>query len=126
MSIVIDASQAHVLAAELGAASFAATGKAMVVVERGALNVKNTARDLAPAGPHTPMYPYSITYDMHYGLGDVRAEIGPDKGRSQGALGNIFEYGTGDTPPRPHLGPALEGEADNFADHMADIADGIW
>lgn len=123
--MIIDASQVKLLAADLGAASFAATGKAMAITERGALNVKNKARELAPKGPHTPAYAASITYDMRYTLASITAEIGPDKGRPQGALGNIFEYGTGDTPPLPHLGPALEAEADNFEEHMGNITDGI-
>jgi hypothetical protein len=123
---IVDASQAKILAAQLNGASWAATGKAQAVVKRGAMNVKQQAQALAPSGPHTPAYASSITFDTFAELGGFKAEIGPDKGRAQGALGNIFEYGTGDTPPIPHLGPALEAEADAFEDHMGKIADGIW
>lgn len=125
MIVGIDATQASRLAVDLGVASLAATGKAIAVTSKGALNVKTRAQALAPKGPHTPAYASSITYDMVYGLTEIRAEIGPDKGRAQGALGNIFEYGTGDTPPHPHLGPALESEADAYEKHMGDIVDGI-
>lgn len=123
--IGLDMTQVSRLAVDLGTASFAATGKAIAVTQKGAMNVKTEAQRLAPSGPHTPAYAASISFDMHYGLGSVRAEIGPDKGRRQGALGNIFEYGTGDTPPKPHLGPALEAEADNYERYMGDIVDGV-
>jgi len=125
--VILDVSQVKALAVTLNAASFTATGKAIAVTERGAMNVKKGAQALAPKGPHTPAYAASISYDMRYTPGSITAEIGPDKDRPQGALGNIFEYGTGDPPraPIPHLGPALEAEADNFAEHIGNIADGI-
>lgn len=125
MSIIIDASQVSVVAVELNAAAAAALPKAAAVAGRGALNVKKEAQALAPKGPHTPYYAKSISYDVTTSPTGVKAEIGPDKGRRQGALGNIFEYGTGDTPPHPHLGPALEGEADNFAEYMGAIGDDL-
>ena len=36
----------------------------------------------------------SITYESHYLPGRVRYEIGPDKSRRGGALGNIYYFGT--------------------------------
>jgi len=119
---IIDASQAKVVAVKLNAAAAASLPKAAAVTGRGAMNVKKTAQELAPKGPHTPHYAKSISYDVTTSPAGVKAEIGPDKNRRQGPLGNIFEYGTGDTPPHPHLGPALEREADNFEKYMGDIA----
>ena len=48
------------------------------------------------------------------GLGVVSADIGPDKSKPQGALGNILEYGTVNNAPFAHLGPALDREAPGF------------
>lgn len=125
MTFIIDASQAKIVAVELNAAAAAALPKAAAVAGRGALNVKKAAQSLAPKGPHTPAYARSISYDVSTTLGGVKAEIGPDKNRPQGALGNLFEYGTPMHAPQPHLGPALEGEADNFAEYMGAIGDDL-
>jgi len=111
---LMGAGQLTKLAGDLAEAAVSATAAAKPVVSKGALNVKKTARQLAPSGPHTPAYRYSITYDTFVRGGQVVAEIGPDKDRNQGPLGNIFEYGTSEHPPQPHMGPALEQEADPF------------
>lgn len=84
------------------------------VVERGALNIKQDAARRASGLKHAPAYPQSISYDVHNTFGGVTAEIGPDKGRRQGALGNILEFGTPNNAPRPHLNPALDVEEPKF------------
>lgn len=69
-------------------------------------------------------YPDSITYTVTESSGSVvKAEIGPDKEKPQGALGNLLEYGTSKLPPLPHLQPALMAEADDFEEHMGDAAE---
>lgn len=81
------------------------TRKALQV---NAQRIKDDAKQLASGLRHAPLYPNSITYDTRVGAGWVEAVIGPDKGRPQGALGNILEYGTSKNPPYAHLGPALD------------------
>jgi hypothetical protein len=120
---VMDVTQAHMFAADLATAGVRAGIAAVGVVERGALNVKTTARGLAPSGPHTPAYASSITYTMKISGSQVAAEIGPEP-RGQGNLGNIFEYGTSTQGPQSHLAPALEQEAPRFERFMAQLADG--
>lgn len=72
---------------------------------------------------HIKQYPRSITHTVKdSGATLVTAEIGPDKDKSQGPLGNILEYGTSKNPPYPHLQPALDAEADNFEDLIGDAA----
>lgn len=92
------------------------------VVSKGALNIKTEARENAPHGPHTPHYRNSINYDIKREDDAVEAEIGPDKNKRQGPLGNIFEYGTIDTPPKPHLEPALDHEEDRFYEACEQLA----
>lgn len=92
------------------------------MVSKGSLNVKNDARELAPHGPHTPSYRSSISYDITTGEDRVEGEIGPDKNRRQGALGNLFEYGTVDTPAIPHLNPALDAEEPRFYEAAKQLA----
>lgn len=97
--------------------------EARAVVARGALNIKNDARDRAPHGPHTPAYAASITYDLGDTVSEIRAAIGPDKNRPQGPLGNIFELGSPGRPPQPHLMPALDAEEPRFREHIADLGE---
>jgi hypothetical protein len=84
------------------------TRKAISVTAR---LVRDDARQRISGHPHLPAYPYSITYDVRAVPGGVEAEIGPDKDRRQGPLGNLIEYGTSRTAPLPHLGPTLDAAA---------------
>ena len=76
--------------------------------------VKESARSRITGYKHLPAYPYSITYDTKYLGLSVEGEIGPDKSRKQGPLGNIVEFGTSNNAPIPHLGPALDENVDDF------------
>ena len=84
---------------------------------------------------HAPAFPYSITYDIGVGYGQtlgqsvgsvigggiasaqsstLRAEIGPDKGRAQGALGNLIEYGSVNNPPQGIMHGAVQANEADF------------
>ena len=94
---------------------------ARAVVSKGSLNIKTDAQQRAPHGPHTPYYASSITYDLYDRRDEISSQIGPDKNRKQGALGNIFELGTPGHPPKPHLVPAADAEEPRFQQHVADL-----
>ena len=99
------------------------------VVKKAAVNVKRDWRDnaLASSGVHTPRYPYSITFDEPVREGkSVSVEIGPDKAKSQGALGNLLEYGSVNNPPHNDGKRAAEAEAPRFERELGKVADGIW
>lgn len=98
----------------LDSAAVDVLGACEALVSKGGLNVKTDGRRLAPHGPHTPHYRDSISYDITRGATWVEAEVGPDKDRRQGSLGNIFEFGTNDTPPIPHMMPAADLEEPRF------------
>lgn len=124
--MVVDATDAFRAAAQLAAVAAATNAATSAVVKKGALNVKNdaaaTVRDRAGGG-RLRHYPHSISYDVTVTASRATAEIGPDKDRMQGALGNIIEFGTATLPPVvPHLGPALDRESDTFEDHVGDAA----
>lgn len=97
------------------------------VAVKGAMNIRDDARAriLAQASKgYVAQYPRSITYTVTESSGSiVGVEIGPDKDRPQGALGNILEYGTSKNPPYPHLQPAFEAEQDNFERYLGDAAE---
>lgn len=93
------------------------------VVERGALNVKKDWRQRWGGIAHAPALPAAVTYDVVYGFGSVSAEIGPDKDKRQGALGNIIEFGTSKNAPIPGGLPALAAEAPRFERALADLGE---
>lgn len=85
------------------------------VVKAGKVNahrIRDTARRIISGHPYLPAYPSSITYDVtDRGVGrGFLSEIGPDKGRNQGPLGNFVEYGKPNQAPLPHLSPALDAQ----------------
>ncbi len=106
---------------------------AMPIYKRAAVetgrSVRDTARENAAGMAHAPAFPQSITHgfvgDSHgggalgafvgrdFGRYDIVMEIGPDKDRPQGALGNLIEYGSVNNPPMGILHGALQAhEAD--------------
>jgi hypothetical protein len=76
--------------------------------------VRDDARNRIKGHKYLPAYPYSITYDVKVTGEGIEGEIGPDKGKAQGPLGNIVEYGTSKNAPIPHLGPALDANAEDL------------
>ncbi|MEW5658353.1 hypothetical protein ABGT92_23905 [Streptomyces cinereoruber] len=97
----------------------------VAIVTRGALNVKNGWRTnaIASSGRHARRYPYTIGYDVTPLPGGASAEVGPDKGKTQGALGNLLEYGSVHNPPHNDGGRALITEAPAFEAHVAALAE---
>lgn len=118
MSIRFDTAEVRAVGEILVDASRVAPVEARKVVAKGALNIKNDARRRVSGLAHAPAYPSSITYDTEQTATGATAEIGPDKGKRQGALGNILEYGTLKNAPRPHMGPAAEAEKPKFEKAM--------
>ena len=53
----------------------------------------------------------------------LEAEIGPDKSRPQGALGNLLEFGSENNPPHNDGGRALQAEEPRFLEHLGKIVD---
>lgn len=95
-------------------------GKARTVSAR---KIKDQAKKGAGGIGHAPYYPNSITYDLHDNGDEISAEIGPDKSLTQGALGNILEFGTSKNAPIPHLGPALYANEADFVNGVLKAID---
>lgn len=106
----------------LGRAPGVAAVEVRGIVARGALNIKNDARRRISGLRHAPAYPASITYDSHETPTGAWAEIGPDKSKRQGALGNLLEFGSVKNPPHPHMLPAGEAERPRFEQTLEGIA----
>lgn len=92
------------------------------VVERGANNVKRSMRDDARSSGHYKHFNRSISYDM---VDDLVAEIGPDKDRIQGALGNILYFGTSNNAPVLDINVGITRETPRFELALADVAEDV-
>ena len=79
---------------ELGKISGSALNETDAVLEKGAHKIKEDLVSGAKSSRHFKGMAGSISYDSMYGVGVARYEIGPDKSRSNGALGNIYYFGT--------------------------------
>ena len=81
------------LIAALAKAPDEATRAARAVVQKGALNVKDALNQQAYDSRHFKGMGGSVTFDMKVSPRSITAEIGPDKERRGGALGNLFFFG---------------------------------
>lgn len=119
----MDFSEVDALAKQLDVDGEAIKKKVPPVVRRGALNIKDGMRQDAQNGGHYKHFNRSITYDETNG--GMGAEIGPDKGLVQGALGNILYFGTSKNTPVLNLQGPLEKETPRFERALADVAEDI-
>jgi hypothetical protein len=103
VGVTWDMSEVGQLAADLGKGNARVVRDTRTAIEVGARAVQKAARKRVTGLAHAPGAPDAITFDVH----GLEAEIGYDKGRRQGALGNILEYGTAKNGPIPALGPGL-------------------
>lgn len=112
------------------AGSEAITRQVEAVVKKAAVNIKKDWRENAKAsvGNKAGAYPFSITFDGPTRNGHtVEAEIGPDKDKKQGALGNLIEYGAPAQNTAPHNDGkrAADKELPNFERNLANAAASI-
>lgn len=99
-SFAVDDSELQQFAADLGEVGANAGRYVRAAVEVSARHVKDGWREETEGILGARGFPSTIGYDVKtfqgFGASVVQAEIGPDKERGQGALGNLIEYG-GDT-----------------------------
>lgn len=118
----VDKSEVDALAADLGAVRQVAGRYIRAAVEVSARHVKDDWKDETQGISGARAFPFSIGYDVNtfhgFGVSVVQAEIGPDKERAQGALGNLIEYGgetSGGLMSNRGAGAAVtRGVADDF------------
>jgi hypothetical protein len=122
VTVRVDSSDINRLAADLLSAGPQAAVAIRATTVRAAVKIRDNARQAISGLEHAPHYPQSITYDLEQRPDGVTAVIGPDKDRTQGALGNILEFGTSKNPPHAHLGPSLDREAGTWLRYVTEAA----
>lgn len=122
---MIDLTELEALNEVIAASGAVVEQEGAAIVKRGAQNVKTSwrANAAASAGAHARLYPSSISYDVITAPGVVEAEIGPDKGRVQGPLGNILEFGTSTQAGHNDGGQALDDEEPRFLEQIEALAE---
>jgi hypothetical protein len=94
------------------------------VVGRGAFNIKKDWQAAWRGLSYVPALSGAVSYDVTRTTKVIRAEIGPDKKKRQGPLGNVIEFGTVNNPPHPGGLPALDRERPRFEEALiAAVAD---
>ncbi len=124
---LIDLSEVRALATDLGKTSREVEREADKVLERGALGVKNAMADDARSthSGHAKHFHRSISYDRRYGVGRMSYEIGPDKGRIQGALGNLLYFGSSNNAPTLDIEAGLIEEEPKLLSEMGKMLERV-
>lgn len=91
------------------------------VVGRGMFNIKRDWKARWTGYAHIPHLPNAINYDVDTKGDTVSGEVGPDKTKRQGPLGNLIEFGSENNAPIPGGLPALAAEEPKFQQALADM-----
>lgn len=76
--------------------------------------VRDDARQFASGIGHAPHYPRSIQSEARHPFAGALVEIGPQVGGPQWGLGDVLEWGTPNSAPHTHMGPAMDRNTPDF------------
>ncbi len=123
-----DMSEVEAFATILDAAPAKALKDTREVVQKAALNIKKGMQDDFGGIAHAPYFPSAITYDTRVTHDGIEAEIGPDKSKPQGPLGNILAFGTVKNGPVADITRSLRAQIPELQEYLgrvgADAIDG--
>lgn len=120
--IEFDTSDVDKLAADLGKIPGKMVAPMTAALTVSAQSLQEAMRADAAGHPHAPYFPASITSEVHVKVGQISAEVGPDKGLRQGALGNILYFGTSKNGPVLDINGPLDAESPKFEKTISDAA----
>lgn len=125
-----DFSELMQLSADLEAGSDTLSGYVRKAVQVTSNRVKKDAQESVKGRKGLGHASNAITYDTSESSSGVAAEIGYDKGRSAGALGNLIEFGGPNAgnqlSPSHDLGNALLANEADFVDGLGKaVADSL-
>lgn len=121
MTFEMDMSEVTAVARGLGRISARALPDVDAVLKRGAQNIKEGMAADASESASFKSLAGSISYDSRYGIGRAQYEIGPDKAKRGGALGNIYYFGTSRGGGSGDLDKQLNLEAPNTLRHLEEL-----
>jgi len=121
--VSIDADDLRTLSVDLDRAAARAPEETRKVIVKGNINIKRDWRAAWTGLSHAPALPAAITDDVRYGVTVIEGEVGPDKDRRQGALGNLVEFGSINNAPHPGGLPALDAETPRTEQALADLGE---
>lgn len=114
------------LAADMLKAAGGAIVGTRAIIQKGSQNIKTQSRqNVSQSAPsHNAHAQYAITYETEIDVAArvVRGEIGYDKDKPGGALGNILEYGSRNNPPHRDIGRAFDVEIPRTEEAIALMA----
>ena len=87
------------------------------VMSKAGAQMRDRAREAAPAGPHLRSYRRQIVFTKD---GPLAVEVGA-RAVDQGNLSAVLEFGQGANAPHPHIVPQLDPEAGPTADWLAKV-----
>lgn len=120
IDVSADITEVTRLATQLAGAGRRAVLPAAALVATTAVEVRDDLRAQARGHATFPAFPRAITHDVR----GLDAEIGPDKQRRQGALGNVLYFGTSRTSPvLEHPGRALDRALPGFAAALGQVGE---
>lgn len=120
-----DVSEVYEFALGLDKAADDVFDKMRPVVAKGALNIKRDLQADAQGHPHFPAFPASISYETKALRNEISAEIGPDKDKRQGALGNILYFGTSKNPAVLDINGPLDREEPRLVKAIEDAIEDL-
>lgn len=91
------------------------------VVGRGCFQIKKDWAARWTGYAHIPWLPRAINYDVTRRGDSVSGEVGVDKSKRQGPLGNVIEFGTENNAPIPGGMPAVAAEEPRFINALGDM-----
>jgi len=87
------------------------------VMSKAGAQMRDRAREAAPAGPHLRSYRRQIVFTKD---GPLAVEVGA-RAVGQGNLSAVLEFGQGANAPHPHIVPQLDPEAEAAAQWLAQV-----
>ncbi len=119
MNVEFDMREVTRLAARIPRAEVGMVAPLAAVVTKTATELRDDLREKAGGHARFPYLPKAITYDVR----GLTAEIGPDKNRRGGAIGNIVYFGTvNNGPVLEHPAAALARARPGFEAAVAAVA----
>ncbi|MEV0646099.1 hypothetical protein AB0I28_12615 [Phytomonospora sp. NPDC050363] len=121
MQIRVESSGLRKWEADLGRFEARLVPKVHAVVKKASVNIKNDWRDTWLGHSYIKPLARSVSFDFVSSFTSVKVEIGPDKDRPQGALGNIIEFGGPKNKPIPAGLMALRKETPILLAELAKV-----